>query len=256
MVADLRYAFRSLRHSPAFTTVVVLTLALGIGANTAIFSVVRAVVLKPLPHDDGERLVYLRHSTDAPGGESIAFSVPEVNDFRAGARSLAGIAEYSPFTFKMRGEEDAVRIRAGLVTGNFFEVMGLRAVLGRVTEPGSDDGPGVPPVAVLTHDYWQQRFGGDSAIIGRQLHLEGKAATVIGVMEPAPYFPDRVDMFLNMVTSDHHLSASMVQGRTHRMTEVIARIAPDATLEQARTEARNRSGVSAVTTSAGTPAAR
>jgi predicted permease len=136
----------------------------------------------------------------------------------------------------MRGEEDAVRIRAGLVTGNFFEVMGLRPGLGRVTEPGSDDGPGVPPVAVLTHDYWQQRFGGDSAIIGRQLHLEGKAATVIGVMEPAPYFPDRVDMFLNMVTSDHHLSASMVQGRTHRMTEVIARIAPDATLEQARTE--------------------
>jgi predicted permease len=233
--ADIRYAFRSLRHSPVFTTVVVLTLALGIGANTAIFSVVRAVVLKPLPHRDGERLVYLRHSTDGPGGENILFSVPEVNDFRAGARSLAGIAEYSPFTFKMRGEEDAVRVQAGLVTGNFFEVMGLKPVLGRVTEP-ADDGPGVTPVAVLTHDYWQQRFGGDSAVIGRQLHLEGTAATVIGVMEPAPYFPDRVDMFLNMVTSDHHLSASMVQGRTHRMTEMIARVAPRATLGQVQAE--------------------
>ena len=235
IAADIRYAFRSLRHAPIFTTVVVLTLALGIGANTAIFSVVRAVVLKPLPHHDGERLVYLRHSMDAPGGDNILFSVPEVQDVRDGAKSFAGIAEYSPFSFTLRGENDAVRIRAGLVTGNFFEVMGLSPILGRVTEP-TDDGPGVQPVAVLTHDFWLRRFNGDSAIVGSQLRMDSKSVTVIGVLEPAPYFPDRVELFANMVNSDHHLSASMVQGRTHRMTEMVARLTPGATVAQARSE--------------------
>ena len=235
IAADVRYASRSLRHSPVFTLVVVATLALGIGANTAIFSVVRAVVLKPLPHRDGERLVYLRHSNDAPGGDNILFSVPEVQDFRDGASSLGGIAEYSPFSFTLRGENDAVRIRAGLVTGNFFDVMGLSPILGRVTLP-SDDGAGVAAVMVLTHDFWLRRFHGDSAIVGQQVRMDNKSVTVIGVMEPAPYFPDRVDVFLNMVNSDHHLSASMVQGRTHRMTEMVARLVPGATVEQARSE--------------------
>jgi putative ABC transport system permease protein len=235
MGADIRYAVRSLKHSPAFTLVVVLTLALGIGANTAIFSVVRAVVLKPLPHRDGERLLYLRHSNDAPGGDNILFSVPEVQDFRDGAKSFGGLAEYSPFSFTMRGDNDAIRIRAGLVTGNFFEVMGLSPILGRVTQP-TDDGPGVAPVMVLTHDFWLRRFNGDSSIIGKQQRIDSKSATVIGVMEPAPYFPDRVDVFLNMVNSDHHLSASMVQGRTHRMTEMVGRLAPGATVAQARSE--------------------
>jgi predicted permease len=236
LAADVRYAARTLRHSPAFTLVVIVTLALGIGANTAIFSVVRAVVLKPLPHRDGDRLVYLRHSIAVPGGENVLFSVPEVQDFRDGARALGGIAEYSPWSVTMRETNDASRINLGLVTGNFFEVMGLDAILGRVTRPDGDDGPGVPPVAVLTHDFWQRRFSGDSAILGRQLRLEGKSVTVIGVLEPAPYFPDRVDAFTNMVVSDHHLSAQMVTGRSHRMTEMIARLAPDATLEQARAQ--------------------
>ena len=234
-VADLRYAVRSLRHSPAFTAVAVLTLALGIGANTAIFSVVRAVLLKPLPHKDGDRLVYLRHSADGPGGSNVLFSVPEVGDFRAGARSLGGIAEYSPFGLILQGEGEAVRISVGLVTGNFFEVMGLSPVLGRLTRP-SDDGPGVPPVMVLSHEFWLTRFGGDPGIVGRQVKLDAGTVTVIGVLQPAPFFPNKVDALLNMVVSKHHLSAQMVQGRTHRMTEMVARLAPGAMLEQARTE--------------------
>jgi len=233
--ADFKYAVRSLRHSPIFTLVVVTTLALGIGANTAIFSVVRGVVLKPLPHRDGDRLVYLRHSVEAPGGENVLFSVPEVQDFRDGTKSFGGIAEYSPWSFTLRTDGDAVRVPAGLVTGNFFEVMRLDPILGRVTSP-DDDGQGVPVVAVLTHEYWIRRFAADSGVIGKQLRLDSQTATVIGVLEPAPYFPDRVDMFLNMVASQHHLSAQMVQGRSHRMTEMIARLTPAATLEQARSE--------------------
>ncbi len=235
VAADVRYALRALRHGPAFTAVVVLTLALGIGANTAIFSVVRAVLLKPLPHREGDRLVYLRHSADGPGGENVLFSVPEVRDLRGGAPSLAGIAEYCPWTVTLTGNDDAVRIDVGLVTGNFFEVMGLPPVLGRLTRP-SDDGPGVRPVMVLTHDYWLKRFGGDSSVVGTQLRLDGSSVTVIGVLQPAPFFPNRVDALLNMVISPHHLSSLMVEGRTHRMTEVVARLAPGAGVEQARTE--------------------
>ena len=235
VAADIRYAFRALRHSPAFAAVVVITLALGIGANTAIFSVVRGVLLKPLPHRDGDRLVYLRHSMDGPGGANILFSVPEVRDFRQGAPSLAGIAEYSPWTVVFQGADGAVRINAGLVTGNYFEVMGLSPVLGRLTEPG-DDGPGVPPVLVLTHEGWMKRFGGDPSIVGKQVTLDKKSVTVIGVLQPAPFFPNRVEGLLNMVISEHHLSAFMVEGRTHRMTEMVARLAPGATLEQARSQ--------------------
>ena len=235
LAADLRYALRTLRRSPSFTAVVVLTLALGIGANTAIFSVVRGVLLKPLPHRDGDRLMYLRQSTDGPGGASISFSVPEVTDIRAAAPALGAIAEYSGWALTVEGEKDAVKIHGGLVTGNFFEIMGLSPVLGRLTRP-SDDGPGVPAVMVLTHEYWMRRFGGDSGIVGRTLRCDGMPVTVIGVLQPAPYFPDPADAFFNMVVSPHHLSAFMVQGRTHRMTEMIARLAPGASVQQARTE--------------------
>ncbi len=235
VLADVRYAGRGLRRSPGFAAVVMLTLALGIGANTAIFSVVRGVLLKPLPHRDGDRLIYLRHSMDGPAGANLAFSVPEVRDLRAGAPSLAGIAEFSEWTLTHQGTDGAVRLDFGLVTGNYFEVMGLRPVLGRATGP-ADDGPGVPLVMVLTHDGWRKRFGGDSSVVGRQVRLDGRPVTVIGVLEPAPFFPRPVVGLLNMANSEHHLSAAMVEGRTHRMTEIIARLAPGASLAQARAE--------------------
>jgi len=237
MVSDVRYAVRALRHSRAFALTVVVTLALGIGANTAIFSVVRGVLLKPLPHREGDRLMYLRQSNDAPGGGStnVNFSVPEVRDLRNGVPSLAGIAEYSPWTGILQTREGAERITVGLVTGNYFEVMGLSPVLGRVTEP-RDDGPGVPPVMVLAHEFWMKRFGGDPRVVGAQLTVDKKSVTVIGVLQPAPFFPNRVDALLNMVNSEHHLSAMMVEGRSHRMTEVVARLAPGATVDQTRRE--------------------
>ncbi|HET7469290.1 MAG TPA: ABC transporter permease [Gemmatimonadales bacterium] len=235
LAADVRYAVRTLRHSPAFTAVVVITLALGIGANTAIFSVVRGVLLRPLPNRDGDRLLYLRQSSDGPGQANISFSVPEVRDLRTGVPSLGGIAEYSPWALTLQGDDDAVRIDVGLVTGNYFDVMGLSPVLGRLTRP-SDDGPGVPPVMILTHAFWIKRFGGDSGVIGRQVKLEGQSVTVIGVLQPAPFFPDRIDALLNMVVSPHHVSAMMIQNRSHRMTEVVARLAPGVSVTQARTE--------------------
>ena len=235
IAADIRYAVRALRHNPAFTIVVAITLALGIGANTAIFSVVRGVLLKPLPHRDGGRLVYLRQSADGPGRENLTFSVPEVRDLRDGAPSFVGIAEYSSWSAIHQRDDKAERINVGLVTGNFFEVMGLSPVLGRLTEPG-DDGPGVPGVAVLTHEYWMKRFGGDSSIVGKPVTLDKKPVTVIGVLQPAPFFPDRVEALLNMVNSEHHMGAAMQEDRSHRMTEVVARLRSGATVDQARAE--------------------
>jgi predicted permease len=126
-------------------------------------------------------------------------------------------------------------MNVGLVTGNFFDVMGLAPVLGRLTRP-SDDGPGVPPVMVLTHDFWIRHFGGDLGIVGKALRLDAGTVTVIGVLQPAPMFPDRMDALCNMVVSPHHLSAQMVEFRSHRMTEIVARLAPNASVEGARAE--------------------
>src|SRR6478672_9399021 len=138
---DIRYALRSLSRARGFAVAVVLTLGLGIGANTAIFSVVRGVMLRPLPHKNGERLMYLRQSAAGPGRDNVAFSVPEINDFRSSSKTLAGIAEYSPITINLVTDHDAVRIDVGLVTGNYFSVMGLSPILGRSFDSG-DDGRG------------------------------------------------------------------------------------------------------------------
>ena len=234
-LSDLRYALRSLARSRGFALTVILTLGLGIGANTAIFSVVRGVLLKPLPHREGDRLVYLRHSITGPGGDNILFSVPEILDFRNNAKSLRGIAEYSQMVYTLQGESDAVRMNVGLVTGNYFQIMGLSPVIGRLLDE-RDDGTAVPPVMVLTHEYWMKRFGGDRGIVGKQVRVDGRAVEVVGVVQPAPTFPQRMDALMNMVISEHHTSAMMVHGRTHRMTEMIARLSPGATVEQARTE--------------------
>ncbi len=232
MTLDLRYVLRSLARARGFAIAVILTLGLGIGANTAIFSVVRGVLLKPLPHRDGERLLYLRHSVQATGVD-IAFSVPEINDFRRESRTLEQIAEYSPITLNFVDESNASQIDVGLVTGNYLSVMGLAPVMGRSFTDG-DDGAGAAPVIMLTYGYWQSYFGGDATIVGRTLRIAGRNVEVIGVLQSAPFFPGRFDALMNMSVSEHHTSALMQDGRTHRMTEVIARMKPDASLEQAR----------------------
>jgi putative ABC transport system permease protein len=236
MLSDFKFALRSLTGARGFTLTVVLTLGLGIGATTAIFSVVRGVLLRPLPHRDGDRLLYLRQSITGPGGENVAFSVPEINDFRGVAQKLGTIAEYSQMSYTMIEKGgDAARINVGLVTGNYFKTMGLGVIRGR-TFNENDDGTKVPPVMILTHAYWNSRFGADPGVIGRRVMLDGRPVEIVGVSEPAPFFPTRFDALLNMVISEHHTSAMMQDGRTHRMTEVVARLAPGATLEEARNE--------------------
>jgi putative ABC transport system permease protein len=236
MSLDLRYVLRSLSRAPGFAVAVVLTLGFGIGANTAIFSAVRGVFLRPLPHAEGDRLVYLRQSVAAQGATNVAFSVPEINDFRASSRTLGQIAEYSPLTLSLVESAEASQIDVGLVTGNYLGVMGLTPVRGSVRSPRVMTARGLRRSFCWAHAYWLAHFCGDRAIVGQSMRIGKRAVVVIGVLEPAPFFPGRIDALMNMSISEHHVSAMMVQGRTHRMTEMIARLAPGSTVEQARQE--------------------
>ena len=238
LVRDVRYAVRSLVRAPLFAVAAILTLALGIGANTAVFSVVRGVLLRPLPHADGERLVYLRQSAELAGVENALFSVPEIIDYR-GVGSFTGVGEFSVGSYNLTARGEPAQVLAGIVSGNFFEVMGLRPEVGRLFDAG-DDGEAAAPVVVLTYDYWMRAFGGDPGVVGEGVDLGGTlggaAGTIVGVVQRVPLYPEQTDLFVNMVTSPHHLSATMVHERTHRMTEVFARLSPGSTLEQAQTE--------------------
>lgn len=232
---DVRLAMRGLTKNPAYALVFVVTLGLGIGANAAMFSAVHGVLLRPLPHEDADRLVYLRHSARLVGIGNAQFSVPEVDDYRQRSPSLEAIAEFSVMTFTMLGHEAPRRVLTGIVTGNYFDVMGLSATLGR-TVGREDDGQDAAAVVVLSDAYWRTAFGADPDIVGKTVQINGRTATFVGVAEPSPPYPERIDVYVNMAASPHHLDASMSHDRVHRMTEVFAKLSPGATLESARSD--------------------
>src|SRR4029079_5671546 len=159
LLSDLRRSFRSLGRARGFTAAVILTLALGIGANTAMFTLLRGTLLRALPNRDGERLVYLRQSAQGVGASNVAFSVPEIVDYQSGTKTLSEIAQYSRMTFTLVDNDQPVHIQAGIVSGKYVKVSDLSALLGRTTNP-RDDGPAAPPVSVLTHEFWMEHFGG------------------------------------------------------------------------------------------------
>jgi putative ABC transport system permease protein len=235
LAADLRFALRSLWRAKGLTLTVVLTLALGIGANAAIFSVVRGVLLKPLVNRDEDRLIYIRQSALGIGIDNAAFSVPEIQDLRERVKSLSAFGDFSTIGFTLVGLGEPRVVSAGVVGGSYFDVMGLRPVLGRLIGPG-DDGPKAAGVAVLTHRFWSESLKSDPAVIGKTVRLDARVATIIGVLEPSVPYPAQTEIIANVVMSPHHLSATMVTGRVHRMTELFGRLAPGATLESARAE--------------------
>src|SRR5271154_4222058 len=239
---DLKLAVRSLARVPALWITVALTLALGIGANAAIFSVVRAVLLRPLANRDEDRLLYLRQSAPGIGEDNATFSVPELQDIGSGLKSIKELGTFSEIDFTLVGLGTPREIPAGVVDGNYFEVMGLSPVLGRLLTP-ADDGPSAAGAVVLTYHFWKTSLHSDPSVIGRPVRLEGptgaRNATVIGVLEPSVPYPVATEIIANIVTSPHHLSATMVTGREHRMTEVFARLAPGASVDNARAEVRS-----------------
>ncbi len=234
-VSDLRYAFRSLARTKGLTITVVLTLALGIGANAAIFSVVRGVLLRPLVNRDQDTLIYIRQSARGMGTENANFSVPELRDLRGRVKTLSAFGDFSTIEFTMIGLGEPRVVRAGVVGGSYFEVMGLRPVVGRLIGP-SDDGAAAAGAAVLTHRFWTTAFQSDPGVIGKTIRLSDRTATIVGVLEPSVPYPTETEIIANVVTSPHHLDATMVEGRVHRMTELFGRLAPGSTLENVKAE--------------------
>ena len=238
---DLKFALRQLRKSPGFTSVVVITLALGIGANAAIFTLVRGVLIKPLVNRDEDRLIYIRQSAPGMGNENSTWSMPEIQDLKARIKTLSEFGDFSTIAFTIIGLGEPREVNGGVVNGSYFKVMGLRPVLGRLIGP-EDDGPKAASVVVLTYRFWSNTLNRDPSVIGKTVHLGGvegdRSATIIGVLEPSVPYPQETEIIANVASSPHHLSATMVTERVHRMTELFARLAPGATLDQARVELR------------------
>ena len=234
MFRDIKFALRSLGRAKGLALTVIVTLALGIGANAAIFSLVRGVLLRPLANRDEGSLVYIRQKAPGIGSENTTFSVPEIQDIRGRTKAFTSLGEFSTIGFTMVGLGEPRVIRAGVVNGNYFEVMGLRAAAGRLLGP-QDDGADKPGAAVLTYRFWTT-LQKDPAVLGKTIRLGVRNATIVGVLEPSDPYPAETEIIANMVTSPHHLSATMVTGREHRMTEIFGRLAPNTSVESARTE--------------------
>jgi len=236
-ITDLRFAFRSLARVKGLAFTVIATLALGIGANAAIFSVVRGVLLRPLVNRDQDRLIYIRQSASGIRIDNVKFSIPELRDLQARVKSLSAFGDFSTIDFTMIGLGEPRVVRAGVVGGTYFDVMGLRPVLGRLLGPG-DDGPRAAGAVVLTHRFWSTALRSDPSVLGKTVRLSDRAATIVGVLEAAVPYPTATEIIANVVTSPHHLDATMVEGRVHRMTDLFGRLAPGVDLETARAELR------------------
>jgi putative ABC transport system permease protein len=227
LLKDLRYGFRMLRRKPGFTAVAVLTLALGIGANTAIFSVVNAVLLRPLPYPDSGRLVSVYESL--PQGGTGSVSVPNLSDWRAQSDVFTGIAAYQFGDFNLREEEQPVRAVGATVTANFFDVLGATPRAGRAFVEG-EDRAGRERVVVLSDRLWRRSYGADPGVVGQDILLGGEKYQVVGVMPPSVQFPSAsVDLWVPLVFSEGQLAS-----RGSHAFQVLARLKPGVSFEQAR----------------------
>jgi putative ABC transport system permease protein len=241
MLQDLKVATRSLMRVKGLSITVVLTLALGIGANAAIFTLVRGVLLKPLVNRGEDRLIYIRQSARGLGTDNTNFSVPEIQDLKARVKAISEFGDFSTMGFTMIGLGEPRVVRGGVVGGSYFDVVGLKPVLGRLLDE-DDDGPNAAGAVVLTYRFWTTTLKSDPTVIGKTIRLDSigtRSATIVGVLEPSVPYPTQTEIIGNIVTSPHHLSATMVTGRVHRMTELFGRLAPGATLDQARAELNN-----------------
>ena len=192
---DVRYGTRTLLRSPGFALLAVLTLGLGIGANTAIFSVLDGVLLKPLPYENADRLVLIRQSAPGLNQADVGVSIKELYDYRRQLKSFSGLVEVHHMNFDLlrRGEPD--RVATAVVSANFFEVLGIKPILGR-TFVDADDDHGAPAVLVLAHSYWQTKFAGSGDIVGQVFEMNDRPHTVIGVLPAVPHYPNEVDVYM------------------------------------------------------------
>ena len=213
--ADIRYGVKTLVKNRGFAVLAVLTLGLGIGANTATFSVLNGVLLKPLPYDNGDRLVLIRQSAPLANQQNIGVSIRELYDYREQLTSFDGLVEFHQMNFDLlrRGEPD--RVETGVVSANFFDVLGIKPLVGR-TFVASDDTTGADAVLILGYSYWQTRFGGDRSIVGQVFEMNDRPHTVIGVLPPVPHYPNEVDVYMPTVACPFRSAAERQIGQNRR----------------------------------------
>ena len=235
LAGEMRLGFRALLREKTLAITVIVTLALGIGANAAVVSVARDVLMRPLVNRDADRLVYIRQAAPGFKADNTMFSVPEIADLTARVPAIAQFGDFSTIDLPAVGFGEPRVVQAGVVNGTYFAVMGLQPILGRLLNV-DDDGPAAAPVVVLTHRFWRRALQGDANVVGRQVRLGSRMATVVGVLEPAIPYPTETEVIANVVTSPHHLGATMVTERTHRMTELFGRLGPAASVDDARAE--------------------
>ncbi len=227
---DIAYAGRILRRSPGFTLTAVLTLALGIGANTAIFSVVNATLLRPLPFPHPERIVAIQNQYKAVGLDSASASVPDYIDYRNQKQLFSEVAAVDSDDFNLTGADRPERLSCGKATSGLFAVLGVQPLLGRVFT-SDEDHPGKNQVVVLTEGLWKRRFGGDPGVIGRAIHLNGKPYTVVGIVPPILEWFAPLDAWIPTGFTPADMAP------THRGDEflfILARLRPEVSLAQAR----------------------
>ncbi len=233
IVQDMRYAFRTLRKAPGFTLAAVFTLALGIGAATAIFSMVNGVLLHRLPMANGARLVHLRQPSLRTPDEGL--SALEVADLRRDARSFSAVGEYHSMTFQLYGHGDPLRVTTGVVSDGYFDMLGVKPAFGRTFAPG-EEAVGAPPVVVLSHAFWMNQFHGDSSIIGATFNMNDRVHTVIGVLPPLPAYPDENDIWMPIGACPFRTSPEMANARDHRMVAGFAVLKPGVSSDEAAGE--------------------
>ena len=236
LLQDLRYSLRRLAKSPAFTAIVVLTLALGIGANTAIFSAVNAVLLRPLPYHDPHRLVTIEHLYPSLDGMEAPVSVPGFLDYEKKGRSFESMAVQTGWQANLTGVGEPVRMQGQRVTGRFFATLEVPALLGRTLQPG-EDAPGRDRVAVISYEAWQRIFGADPAIVGRSLALNGESYEVVGVMPSGfrDFFNRTAEIWAPLVFRPEQMTD---ENRTSEFLNLTARMKPGVTVAQAQGEMR------------------
>jgi len=232
---DFKFAFRSLRKNPGFTLVAVVTLALGIGANTAIFSVLNGVLLRPLPYEQDENLVLVRQELPAAGIPRLNFSVQDIEDYRNQNSTFSSLVEYHEMSFVLLGGEEPQRVQTGVVSWNFFDVLGLKPLLGRTFRP-DDERHGAEAVLVLSYEYWQRGFGGDLAIIGRQFQMNDRVHVVVGVLPPVPQFPQENDVYMPTSACPFRSADTFVANRNSRMMGVVGRLKSGVSLQNAQAD--------------------
>ncbi len=233
VLQDVKYGLRSLRKNPGYAAAAVLTLALGIGANTAIFSVVHGVLLQSLPYGGGDRLVRLQ--VDAPGAgiSDGQFSPPEVADLQNLTHSFDAVAEYHSMWFVLLGKEEPERIQTGVVSADFFDLLGVKPILGRTFAKGEDQ-HGAEAVLVLSHDYWMRSFGGDPKVVGRVFTMNDRPHTVIGVLPAIPGYPDQNDVYMPISACPFRSDPSMENDRDGGMLRAFGRLKNGTTLSAAK----------------------